>query len=149
MVALRRTTSRDPAFVELTRRLDRELRDRYGELQDIYAAHNEVDSETALVAELDGEPVGCACFKRFDATTVELKRMFVAPERRWHGIGRAMVREIEAWAAELGSDAIVLETGVRQPEAIELYESCGFTLVDNFAPYVGLDTSVCFRKPLR
>jgi GNAT superfamily N-acetyltransferase len=148
-VALRRTTGSDPAYVELTQQLDAELWERYGEIQDAYAVYNDFIADTAVVASSGNKHVGCACFKRYDATTAELKRMYVVPGNRGRGIGRAVVREIEAWARELGYTTMVLETGLRQPEAVELYEASGYEMVDNFDPFVGLDTSVCFRKHLR
>jgi hypothetical protein len=42
----------------------------------------------------------------------------------------------------------MLETGVRQPEAIGLYESAGFSRTDAFGEYVGSALSVCMAKPL-
>ena len=146
---LRRTTSADPAFVELIRRLDAELRDRYGELQAAYAPHNVVVTDHAVVAYDDDVAVGSGCFKRIDPTTIEIKRMYVATERRGEGIGRSVLQELEAWARELGHTDAIVETGVRQPEAVELYEASGYTVIDNFPPYVGLATSVCLHKRLR
>ncbi len=143
-----RTTSVDPAFIALTRALDADLYDRYGPIQDQYAPFNLLRTDTAVVA-YDGElPVGCACMKPFDAEAPEVKRMFVAPSHRRAGVGRALIAELEAWARELGYAAMVLETGNRQPEAVALYERCGFARVPLFGPYVGLDYSICMRKDL-
>lgn len=146
---LRRTTSRDPAFIALTQRLDAELWERYGAIQAAYELHDELVSDTAVLALHGKTGVGCGCFLRYDETTAELVRMFVARDRRGRGIGRAIVRELETWATELGFWAVVLETGIRQPEAIELYEASGYRVVDNFGPFVGLEHSVCLRKQLR
>ncbi|MGN6110241.1 MAG: GNAT family N-acetyltransferase [Kofleriaceae bacterium] len=148
MIEVRRTTSRDPAFAELVRLLDAELWERYGESQAAYAVHNVFSTETAIVAYIDGAPAGCGCFKAFDASSFELKRMFVAPAHRRAGVGRAVVGELEAWARELGATAVVLETGPRLREAVRLYESSGFQRIPNFGPYVGLADSICLRKPL-
>lgn len=146
-----RTDGRDPAYAALVRRLDAELRERYGELQDTYDTFNVFVPEHVAIA-LDGEaPVGCGCLKRFDdpaTPTAELKRMFVAPEARRGGVGRALVAALEAWARELGYAAMVLETGDRQPEAVRLYEACGFTRIASYGPYAGIPTSLCMRKPL-
>ena len=47
---LLRTSNQDEQFVALTRQLDDELRQRYGELQDLYAPHNRLDCiDTALL----------------------------------------------------------------------------------------------------
>jgi GNAT superfamily N-acetyltransferase len=148
-VNLRRTTSRDSEFRALIARLDRELRGTYGDtVEDTYAQHNLVDTETVVVAALDDVPVGCGCFKAFDAETVELKRFFVDPDRRGAGIGRAVITTLEAWAKELGYRAAVLETGVEQARAIALYEGAGYARILNYGPYVDLPLSICMRKPL-
>ena len=148
-VAIRRTTGRDPAFSTLTGRLDAELWFRYGEIQAAYAVHNQFVPETAVVAYVGELAVGCACWRPYDSTTAELKRMFVETAHRWAGIGKAIVNEIEAWAIELGYTMVVLETGIRQPEAVGLYESRGYTMIDNYGAYAGLANSVCMRKRLR
>jgi len=143
-----RTTAADPAFVALTRELDADLRARYGAAQDAYAVHNVFTCDTAVVARHGDQPVGCGCFKPFDAEAVELKRMFVDPAHRGAGIGRAIVDALETWARELGYRAIVLETGIRQHEAIAMYARLGFAQIPLYGPYVGMELSVCMRKPI-
>ena len=145
---LRRTTGRDADFIALTRRLDDELRAEYGAAQETYAQYNVFETDTAVVASIDGVAVGCGCFKRFDDDAIELKRMFVDSTRRGAGIGRALVAELEAWAKELGFRAAVLETGVRQHAAIAMYERAGYTRMPLYGPYVGMDLSICMRRPL-
>jgi putative acetyltransferase len=41
-----------------------------------------------------------------------------------------------------------LETGLKQPEAIRLYEKNGYKLILNYGQYIGMDNSVCFEKVL-
>lgn len=143
-----RTTAADPAFIALTRELDADLRVRYGAVQDAYAVYNVFTSETAVVAYVGDSAVGCGCFKPFDASAVELKRMWVDPAHRGGGIGRAIVAALEAWARELGYRAMVLETGTKQTEAIAMYGRCGYVQIPLYGPYVGMEYSVCMRKPL-
>lgn len=142
-----RTTSRDPDFTALRDRLDAELRERYGDLQDQYAPHNVFVCETVLVGYVDGVPVACGCFKAYEGAA-ELKRMYVVPEQRGARLGRAIVGELEAWARELGFREMVLETGNLQPEAITLYERCGYERTERYGVYVAMPTSICMRKPL-
>lgn len=53
-----RTTNQDEQFIALTRQLDAELRQRYGQQQDIYTPHNRLDCiDTALLGVVDGQ--GC------------------------------------------------------------------------------------------
>jgi putative acetyltransferase len=149
-IELRRTTSRDPVFAALLRELDAELAERDGDDHGLYAPHNILTTDTAVVAYRDGAPAGSGCFKPFaEDGTVELKRMFVAPAHRGAGIGAAVLRELEAWAAELGHTAIVLETGPRNTEAVRLYETRGYTRIANYGPYADIPSSICMRKPLR
>jgi putative acetyltransferase len=56
------------------------------------------------------------------------------------------VRILERYAQLWDYRGIRLETGVRQPEAQQLYESMGFRRIEPFGPYVGNPTSVCFEK---
>jgi ribosomal protein S18 acetylase RimI-like enzyme len=74
--------------------------------------------------------------------------MFVAPDCRGRGYGRAILAELERLAAALGYTAARLETGSRQPEAIGLYERSGYRRIANFGMYVGSERSVCFEKRL-
>ena len=149
-VTLRRTTGSDAELVALTKALDAELRDEYGAVQDDYAQYNVVDTDTAVVAYVDGVPAGCGCFKRFDGApnAAELKRMFVALPSRGTGVGRAVLGELEEWARTLGYQALFLETGTRQAGAIKMYERNGYARIPPYGPYVGMEYSICMRKSL-
>jgi GNAT superfamily N-acetyltransferase len=75
--------------------------------------------------------------------------MYVLPEYRGMGIAQSVLQELEKWAAELGYQYCVLETGMKQPEAIRLYEKSGYHQIPNYGQYENVATSVCFRKELR
>lgn len=149
MLTLIRCNGADPNFVALTQALDRDLGERYGKQMDFYGAFNHSsDVEHALYAALDGDPVGCGCFKPFSEGTVEMKRVFVRPDLRGKGVARELMRALEDWARELGYRAAVLETGILQPEAIRLYEAAGYRRIPNYPPYIGVAESVCYQKTL-
>jgi putative acetyltransferase len=99
-----------------------------------------------LVARLDGVPVGCGALRPLDLNVAEVKRMFVAPEARRKGVGRRVLAHLEQLANEFGYRSMRLETGVRQPEAIALYEAHGFYRIPAFGKYVGNPISICFEK---
>jgi GNAT superfamily N-acetyltransferase len=80
-----------------------------------------------LLARLDGVPVGCVALRRLDENTCEMKRMFVRPEAQRRGVGYALARAIIAMAVDAGYRAMVLDTSVRQREAVALYRRLGFT----------------------
>ncbi|MEI2737335.1 MAG: GNAT family N-acetyltransferase [Chitinophagaceae bacterium] len=149
MITLKRTNSEDKDFHELVEKLNQDLQDRYGALQDYYSRFNAIkDLPTVVIAYNDGQPVGCGCFKKFDDASVEVKRMYVDNMQRGKGIGAAILEELEKWAGELMVGTIVLETGTSQPEAIHLYEKMGYTLIPNYGQYSGMETSICMMKEI-
>ncbi|WP_343691201.1 GNAT family N-acetyltransferase [Chitinophaga sp.] len=149
MVTLKRTNSDDLHFQELIIALDKDLWVRYPDVQHDYEVLDKVKNiPTVVVAYVDDLPVGCACFRRFDDHSVEIKRMFVQASRRGQGIAYSILKELETWAISLGFTRAVLETGKRQPEAIALYQKSGYTIMDNYPPYEQMENSVCLQKPL-
>ncbi|RCW45240.1 acetyltransferase (GNAT) family protein [Halopolyspora algeriensis] len=78
----------------------------------------------------------------------ELKRMYVVPRARGLGLARAMLAELERTAARAGRRRVLLETGLRQPEAIGLYRSSGYHEIEKFGVYRCEPDSRCFAKNL-
>ena len=74
--------------------------------------------------------------------------MYVDPRWRGRGIAGAVLDGLEAEARRRGYVRSILETGVRQPEAIAVYLRAGYAEIDAFEPYVGSVLSVCFGKDL-
>lgn len=148
MLVLKRTDNNDKDFHLLVEQLNQDLLDRYGELQLRYNRFNQIDNIPNVVVAYENENrLGCACFKKFDEQSAEVKRMFVRTEARGKGIGAAILTELEQWAAELGYTAMVLEHGFKQPEASILYERLGYTIIPNYGEYIGLEeTSICRKK---
>ena len=113
------------------------------------ARHAEEGRGTFLVVRLEGKAVGCGAFTLLDHVTAEVKRMYVAPEVRGRGAGRAVLDRLETKAKALGVDRLVLETGVHQHDAIRLYERAGFTRIECWGDYAAVPTSVCYEKIIR
>ena len=101
-----------------------------------------------LVGYLDGVPVCCGGWRAHEDGTVEIKRMYVTPAARGRGLARAMLAELELSAKLAGHRRLVLETGQKQPEAIALYRSAGYTDVPEFGYYAGWPLSVHLGKSL-
>jgi GNAT superfamily N-acetyltransferase len=108
-----------------------------------------------FVGYLDDVPVATGAWRRrtdveFEGTslTAEVKRMYVAPGARRKGLARAMLAHLEETAAAAGAEVMVLETGIRQPEAITLYESAGYVRVPGFGFYKDAPLSRCFARRL-
>ena len=92
-------------------------------------------SVTFVVARLGAHAVGCGAIVRSGEDWVEIKRMFVDPAARGQQVGRRLLEKLEEIARESGATALRLETGIKQPEAIGLYRSCGFVEIAPFADY--------------
>jgi DNA-binding MarR family transcriptional regulator/GNAT superfamily N-acetyltransferase len=85
-----------------------------------------------LIAYLHGEPVGCGAVKHHAGAPSEIKRMWVDAPARGLGIGRRLLGELEALAADSGAPAARLETNRALVEAIALYRSAGYREVAPF-----------------
>jgi GNAT superfamily N-acetyltransferase len=100
-----------------------------------------------LVAYVDGVPAACGGWRAHDAD-VELKRMYVRDAFRGRGLARAVLAELERTAAAAGHIRLILETGSKQPEAIALYTSAGYTPVPRFGYYADAPEAVHLGKEL-
>jgi putative acetyltransferase len=88
-----------------------------------------------FVARRGGAPLACGALRIDRSGYGEVKRMYVAPQARGQGLGRAILARIEEQAAREGLRLMRLETGVRQAEAIALYQSCGYIECGPFGDY--------------
>jgi GNAT superfamily N-acetyltransferase len=146
----------EPASLEsvdartLIAELDADLRARYPALPTHgLAPQDGVDPRTVfLIARIDGEPVACGASRFLEPSVIEIKRMFVRKAFRGRGISRALLAELESRARAAGAACLRLETGIRQPEAIALYLSAGFTDIPLYGEFVGDPLSRCFEKKL-
>jgi len=77
---------------------------------------------------------------------MEIKRMFVLPGNRGLGIATQILKELENWSQELSFEECILETGIKQPEAIHLYKKNGYNITPNYGQYFGVENSLCFEK---
>lgn len=104
------------------------------------------------VGYLDGTPVATGAWRRSSVralgaeVTAEVKRMYVVPAAQRRGVARRMLAHLEVTAAEAGIEAMVLETGMKQPEAIALYTSSGYEPIPGFGHYRGSELSRCFGR---
>ena len=148
-ITIAKTTSENPDFVSLINALDESLWERYPELKTNYWGNNILElNPNVIVVYLKDKPVACGCFKKYDKNTIEIKRMFVSPDARGMGLAQTILRELELWAQELDYSFAILETLYKQKEAIALYQKMGYQITDNYEPYIGLENSICMRKPI-
>lgn len=146
---LLRTDSTNHAFKKLVDLLDADLAERDGDETAFYSQFNGISQlKHCILYSENGTPLGCGAFKHFDDQSVEVKRMYVRPDMRGKGIASKVLLALETWAHELDYTYCVLETGMRQPEAIALYRKNGYLLTANYPPYEGIENSVCFKKKI-
>lgn len=126
-----------------------ELAARYDGVEDIEPELPPDEMLANVLVRLDGEAVACGSLRAAPAYGEgwgELKRMFVRPAARGRGLSRLVLRELETIATERGLRRLILETGVRQPEAIALYRSAGYRRIPRYGPYVDEPSSVCYAR---
>jgi GNAT superfamily N-acetyltransferase len=138
---------------ELIGALDHELAQRYPEEPvhewQVRAAEVAPGQGAFFVAFRDQEPVGCGALRRLDESAGEIKRMYVLPAHRGQGVARRILQAIEAEATALAMEKLLLETGIRQPEAVALYQRAGYRRVPPFGTYTENPLSLCLAKDLR
>ena len=131
---------------------------------EIYGGHDDTPHEAAefsppggyfVVGYVDGVAVACGGWRARDVDDpplrrgdAEIKRMFVHPAHRGRGVARAVLADLEAAAAHAGRRRMVLETGLRQPEAIALYVAAGYVLMAPFGTYRDAQGARYYSKSL-
>ncbi|CAM5494744.1 hypothetical protein STENM223S_06211 [Streptomyces tendae] len=123
----------DPRVRPLLRELGHEYSMRYG--KDAHAEISRYPDEEftepcgglLLLLIERGEPVAGGAFRRYDAATAELKRIWTHSAQRRRGLARRVIAELENEAVARGYRRIFLTTGPRQPEARGLYLATGYT----------------------
>lgn len=144
-----RTNSEDKDFLQLVQLLDKDLAIRDGKDHSFFSQYNKVSNIKHVVLLYDkDEAIACGAFKAYYTYAAEIKRMFTSQEYRGKGLASMVLKELEKWAVELSFSTSMLETGIKQPEAIRLYKKNGYHLIPNYEPYVDVSTSRCFEKEL-
>lgn len=147
MPKLLRTSSAHKDFQKLVKLLDKDLAVTDGEEHAFYDQFNKIDSINHVVLLYHDEvAVSCGALKEFSEDTMEVKRMFTRRDHRGKGYAAMVLSELEQWAKELQYSRCILETGVRQPDAIALYRKTGYYLISNYGQYAGVVNSLCFQK---
>ncbi|WP_104046034.1 GNAT family N-acetyltransferase [Arthrobacter sp. ZGTC412] len=126
----------DPRVRPLLDELAVEYDTRYGDLFGRGAAAEELNRYPAdefegpggalLVIQENGESIAGGAFRRYDADTAELKRIWTRSGHRRRGLAKLVMAELETLAASRGYSRLYLTTGPRQPEAKHLYLATGY-----------------------
>ena len=120
-----------------------------GEIQLQYAEPNRPENMSTLAVAYEGEtPIGCGAWKRLDAQTAEIKRIFVKPSHRRRGVATTLIRTLEADAAANGCQKLILETAVDTQNSHSLYLSLGYRIREYYGSPAGAENCLCFEKEI-
>ncbi len=149
IIKLLRTDANNLDFKDLIILLDAGLAISDGKNHQFYTQFNKTDQiNYVIIAYQNSKAVACGAIKKYDENTMEVKRMFTSTQSRKKGIAGMILSELQNWAIEMDYTRLILETGIRQKEAISLYTKTNFILVPNYGQYAGIETSLCFEKRL-
>ncbi len=95
-----------------------------------------------------GETIGGGAFKHYDERIAEFKRVWTRSDLRRQGLARKVLLELEAQAARQGYSRIYLTTGFRQPEAVGLYLSNGYTALFDVEADPEIYKTLAFEKDI-
>lgn len=97
---------------------------------------------------IDGDLVACGAAKSLtdDGSYAEIKRVFVLDHYRGQGLSKKIMNTMESELADSGITLFRLETGVKQPEALALYERLGYRQRGPFGAYQADPLSVFMEK---
>lgn len=111
--------------------VDLEFQDFAGEMERLTGEYG--PPRGAMLLAMDGDTaLGCVGLRPFDATTGEVKRLYVAPVARGRAVGRTLADAVVALARELGYQRLVLDTLPTMRAAQALYTSIGFKTIDPY-----------------
>ena len=95
-----------------------------------------------LLAKRGDHVLGCIALRPLEPQVAEIKRLFVRPQARGKGVGKALIGAAIAAAKQFGYDEIKLDTLPQMEGAIALYKASGFVPIPPYGshPYPGLVT---------
>lgn len=100
-----------------------------------------------VIAEIDNEIVGCGAIRPIDENIGEVKRMYSKfPGKR---IGQTILSFLENKAKAIGYSELVLETRVKNREAIQFYQKQEYKVIPNYGKYTDRPEAICFGKSLK
>jgi len=92
------------------------------------------------LAVADDHGIGCVGLRPLGAGRAEVKRMYVEPAWRGHGVGRALMERVIAGARDCGYHTLRLGTLHDMHAAQALYRSLGFVAIERYRADELIDT---------
>ena len=149
-VMLRALPYDDPVAQYLVEQVQQEYVERYGGRDGAVVDPAEFLPPRGifLVAEVAGVAAGSGAWRTHGDGVAEIKRVYVEPAFRRQGLAQALVTALEHSASAAGHRSIVLNSGLRQPEALALYERLGYVTVPGYGIYAGAPEARFLGKDL-
>ncbi len=151
VIEITAVTAPDDSILEMVEKLDALMNGLYPPESTHLTPPEELSAgaNRFFAAKVDGKLMGCGGFRVVGRDYTEIKRIFVDPSARGLGLAKALLNRLESESRSLGILEMKLETGISQPEAIRLFERCGYTQCPVFGDYPKNDPySYFMRKTL-
>lgn len=139
--------SKDISEMSASLHNDLELRYGKGSIEEFIEENNKMLFFLAA-SDDNSHTAACGALRHVNEFTAEIKRMYVKDEYRGRGLSKLILKELEERALNMGYRRIILETGLKQPEAMNLYEKFGYTKIEPYGQHKDDPDSVCYEKIL-
>ena len=137
VIEITAVTTPDDGILEMVEKLDALMNGLYPPESTHLTPPEELSAgaNRFFAVKVDGKLMGCGGIRVVGRDYAEIKRIFVDPSARGLGLAKALLSRLESESRLLGLLEMKLETGIFQPEAIGLFERCGYTQCPVFGDY--------------
>ncbi len=137
VIEITAVTTPDDGILKMIEKLDASMKDLYPPESTHLTPPEELatGANRLFAVKVDGKLMGCGGFRVVGRDYAEIKRIYVEPSSRGLGLAKALLGRLESESRLLGLFELKLETGILQPQAIGLFERCGYTQCPVFGDY--------------
>jgi GNAT superfamily N-acetyltransferase len=137
VVVIRRVPGDDPEAVAMVAAMESEVQRALGPMtpertSTVAPAEMVPPAGWFVLLCVGGAVVAGGGVRRLGDGVAEIKRMYVLPEHRGRGLGRALLEGLEAAAADLGYVRVRLDTAASMDAALALYGRAGYRAIADY-----------------